>query len=96
MNQRATTNRVQGEPSPGVEIPPVPEELRLPVQSLLRAADGFRVALARVGQGMDFGDVMREHQAFLRLCMDVVDLWAVHLGIDFDRERAEDEGCPLD
>ena len=95
MNQRTTTNHVQGGPSLGVGIPPVPEEMRLPVQSLLRAADGFRVAFARVGQGMDFCDVVREHQAFLRLCMDVVDLWAVHLGINFDRERAEDEGCPL-
>ena len=74
-----------------VPIPLVPEELRPAVQSLLRAAAGFRAAFARVGDGMDFEQVVTAHHAFLGLCIEVVDAWAAHLGIDFDREREEGE-----
>jgi hypothetical protein len=61
------TRMTEGQERPRlrVPIPLVPEELRPAVQSVLRAVAGFRAAFARVGDGMDFEQIVTEHHAFL-------------------------------
>ena len=60
----------------------VPEELILPVQTLARAACLLQGVFAQAIEGCPVDHIVEDRGDYLELACQVIDLWAVHLGID--------------
>ena len=65
-----------------LKFPRITEELKLPVQSLARAAFLFRGVFLELADGRPLDDIVAEEDEFLELADVVLNGWISHLGLD--------------
>jgi hypothetical protein len=78
----------------GASHTPGPGRGTEPVGALLRAAHLLQAALAHLGHGASFEELLSTHLDYLLLAGRVVDSWGLHLGVDFEKERMEGDSTP--
>ena len=58
-----------------LEIPPIPNKLKLPVQTLARAADLFRGVFIEAVAGRSLEDILAEREQYLLLAEKAINRW---------------------
>ncbi|MFO0847173.1 MAG: hypothetical protein U0871_01250 [Gemmataceae bacterium] len=68
--------------APGLEIPPIPPELDLPVRALVRSAAFLEAVEVAMAEGMTFREVADGRLDLLEMASKSIEAWQNHLGIE--------------